>query len=68
MRSFLAQVAETCRKSGAEAVEIHAVDLSNSAAVAALAKQLLAAHAAINVLVNNAGRGTTWPDTPVGAP
>lgn len=63
------QVAEACCKSGAEAAEVYPADLSDSAAVAALAKQLLAEHTIINVLVNNAGRIATGPDTSLeGAP
>ena len=58
---------ETCRKEGAAAVEVHVVDLSDSTAVAAISKKLLDAHSTIDVLVNNAGRGTTKPDTPEGA-
>ena len=58
-------MADTCRKSGAEAVEVHTADLSDSAAVAALTRQLLSAHATIDVLVNNAGRLPRTVDTPI---
>lgn len=54
-RSELDRVAAECREAGAPFADVHAVDLADGAAVDALAASVLAARAAVDVLVNNAG-------------
>ncbi|KAK9788829.1 hypothetical protein WJX73_002122 [Symbiochloris irregularis] len=51
----LKQVAESCEKLGAASTHVYAVDLSKPDLVEDFAKRVLEEHAAVSVLVNNAG-------------
>lgn len=53
----LKETAELCEREGAPETDVRAVDLTDVQAVESLCSQALERHGAVDVLVNNAGRG-----------
>lgn len=53
------QTAASCKAKGAAAVDVHGVDLSKSAEVKKFTEDVLAKYSTVDVLVNNAGMGTS---------
>lgn len=59
------QTATSCKKLGAPAVDIHAIDLSKSEEVRKFAKDVLDKHKNVDVLVNNAGMAPSSGNGPI---
>ena len=59
------QVAASCKAKGAKACDIHGIDLSESSQVRKFADDVLAKHKTVDVLVNNAGMGTSSGSGPI---
>ena len=59
------QTAASCKAKGAPAVDVHGVDLSKAAQVHKFSEDVLAQYKHVDVLVNNAGMGTSSGSGPV---
>lgn len=62
------QVAHSCRGKGAASCDVLPVDLSQSGDVEKFAKDVLAKHKQVDVLVNNAGMGAPGQNSPLSDP
>lgn len=59
------QTAASCKAKGAAAVDVHGIDLSKSAEVNKFTQDVLAKYKSVDVLVNNAGMGTSSGSGPI---
>ena len=59
------QTAASCKAKGAAAVDVHGIDLSKSAEVHKFTQDVLAKYKTVDVLVNNAGMGTSSGSGPI---
>lgn len=62
------QVAHSCKAKGAASCDVLPVDLSQSGGVEKFAKDVLAKHKQVDVLVNNAGMGAPGQNSPLSDP
>lgn len=62
------QVAHSCKAKGAASCDVLPVDLSQSGGVEKLARDVLAKHKQVDVLVNNAGIGAPGQNSPLSDP